>query len=367
MTHFRNESTGIIKYIEIILESGMKLGGVVFGIISAWLIWGMVGGAFSGIEILSQADYYRIFTNVVKAGEYLTISGVVVIACVAARYYSDETIGYVLVICGAALHWGMPLAANDTSEQLKPIITYIMSQFGMVGTIALITAVPFFIISLWSRVKADKVMAKKNARCAEGTSTKSDEVKKDALIYFNCWQTPFCRDYMIDFCDAYKSKKSCWRIHSGCYCDENIIIRTLENKGDIKSSSLSKEFKMFKATAKNLSWMEKRDKCAKCGMYVDHQKQKYQLVVPLGFLFPLAIIWSYYDIISASLKKLLVYTDKFSDMVSFGAKRPEDTTGIAQFLGASGLVETILLLCIGLLMVTFFLRIIEYLIFELGM
>ncbi|MHB0999279.1 MAG: hypothetical protein ACYC27_08530 [Armatimonadota bacterium] len=368
MVQSKSKSTGVIGFLETLIDLGLKIGGVLFAVISAWLIWGMMRGALAGTELIPQADYIRIFTNIVKAGDLLTISGVTVIACAAAKYYHDEITGYVLIICGVALHWGMPMAVDDTPRQIQPIIAYIMSQYGLVGTVALIVAIPFMLVGLWSLVKAEKMMAAKTAKCAKGATAKtSSEMAKESRIYFHCWQTPFCRDYMKDFCDAYKKKKSCWRLHSGCYCDENMIIRALRGKGDVKSPALDRELNMFKSTVKELSWLQKRARCEQCEMRVEHQKQKYQIASPLGFIMPIAAMWSYHDYTREMLKRFLMYTDKFTDMVSLGVKSGQtDSTGIAQFLGTSSMVEIIFMVCVGLLMITFLLRVIEYLIFKVG-
>lgn len=356
-----SSSSAILGHLYAILEVAFKAAGAIFALISLFFIWGMTMGTLAGNSTPTPADYLKIAAYVYHACNALTICGVIVVLCASARFYAEEVTGYVLIILGALLRWAMPLATNETSPQMAPLVKHIMDQFGYVGTIALLVSMPFMLYNMWTLVRADKMLKARAAKCVTQKSDAETTVTGSG-IGFNCWQMPFCREYMRQYCDAYKCRKSCWRLNSGCYCDEGMIVRALR----AGSRSDSKLFDLFRSSSKQLSWVQKRRRCEQCIMYLEHQKLKYQLLSPIGFILPIALIWAYFEPVKNMLHGVLMYTYEFTNKVSVVIRVPEaGTQTLAQTLTTADTAETIFIVCFGLVMVAMTLRLMEYLIFKM--
>lgn len=350
------------KLLFNMLELGFKLGAILFGLTAVYLIWGMLNGKLVGSETLTPDAYNGIAQLVNSACNVLAISGVVAVLCASARYYTEEVTGYALIIIGGLFQWGMPFAAPPAiSEQMTSLVKYIIDQFVFVGTTALLVSIPFMLYNLWTLVRSEKILKSKAANCVNQKQD-SEEGVKESPLPFNCWQMPFCREYMRKYCDAYKSRKPCWRINSGCYCEEEMLVKALKSM----SGNDAKKLDIFRSSTNKLTWVQKRRRCEQCIMYLEHQKLKYQLVSPLGFIIPIGLIWAYYEPLKNLMREVMIYTYKFTDKISIIITTPEPGQSFIQTMSTSGTVEVIFIVVLGLVAIALTLKFMEYLIFKLG-
>lgn len=352
---------------------GMQIGGAAFALASAYLLWGIFTGSLVHSASLPVADQARVLGNIKLVCSVLGISGIILVLSAAARYYNDEITGYLLLIGGALLHWGVPIMIGSTLRGMSlgaagESVYTTVGQFKLVGIVALVAALPFTAADLWYKIcgirrgvpnRAVTVTAKEKAK------VKDQEIPKSHFHIF-CWQMPFCRDYLRGFCKAYEQRKSCWRIKSGCYCDEDMILRAMKTSNTGKMAGFDQKFSEVAGKSKGMTTAEKRQRCRYCFLYVEHQKLKYQILSPLAFPATVFVMWTYLKPVKAFLSRAMEITDKLAGGMSYG-HGPAQAVG-NQWTNAASTSDTVLwifLICIGLILVTYILRGLEYCIFDL--
>ena len=113
------------------------------------------------------------------------------------------------------------------------------------------------------------------------------------------------------------------------------------------------------------SHCQKRERCRQCFLYAEHQKQKYRILSPLVFPAAIGIMYAFYKPITMFLDKALAFTDRFASKVSFLPKATNMPPNPWANLDATAVVvQWIMLICLGLVLVTYMLRLLEYCIFK---
>lgn len=358
----RRRSRGVIwDAVDRLTALGLEVGGGAFALVSIYLLWGLASGSLARV-----ADHERVVQNVWFACKILTTGGIVLILSAALRYYLDEITGYVLLIGGALLHWGIPMAVGSSvqgvSLQAASLPAYVASQFSFVGIIALVVAVPFIVADFWLKLRGVRRGVPRGAVVV----SKGQEPPR-SRFYFFCWQMPYCREYLRGFCKAYENRKSCWRLKSGCYCDEDMILRVMKRSATSKVAGFDQRYSSVAGPkSKDLTGAQKRQRCRQCFIYVEHQKLKYRILSPLAFPAAVTIIWMYFKPVKTLLHEALKLTEQFAGQISF---KP----GTAEVIGnqwantpaTSNTIEWLFLICLGLVLVTYLLRGLEYFIFDL--
>ena len=344
---------------------GLQVGGGAFVLVSVYLLWGIISGTLTNLSSLAAEDLQRVLKNVQFACKVLTASGVVLVFSGAIRYYLDEITGYLLLISGAVLHWGIPMAVGSSLQQVSfeaaSLPAYVTAQYSLVGVVALVAAVPFIIADFWFKLRG---VQRRTARGAIIVS-KEEELPRSRFHIF-CWQMPYCRDYLRKFCRAYEQRKSCWRIKSGCYCDEDMILRVMKRSSTSKVPGFDQRYTEVAGKTKDLTPAQKRQRCRQCFLYQEHQKQKYRMLSPLAFPAGVAIMWVYLKPVKLLLHEALEFTDRFAGQISFGTGAQQAVTSQwANAPATSNTIEWLFLVCIGLILVTYLLRALEYFVFDL--
>jgi len=347
---------------------GLQIGAVAFSVVSVYLLWGIISGALSESMALGAADLQRVMHNIQLACRILTVSGIVIIVSGSIRFYLDEVTGYFLFISGAVLRWGMPVAVGSSLREVTieaaTLPAYVAAQYSFLGTVALVAAVPFLLVDFARKLRGSKRRAARQSVLV----AKEEEIPKSRICIF-CWQMPYCRDYLRRFCQAYERRKSCWRIKSGCYCDEDMILRVMKRSATSKVAGFDQRYASLAGDgqkSKDLTGAQRRQRCRECFIYVEHQKLKYRLLSPLAFPATILLMWVYLVPVKAALHGALELTDKFAGRLSYGAGHQQilgNQWGTSQ--SASNTVEWLFMICLGLMVVTYILRGMEYFIFDL--
>lgn len=371
MSSNRRSKGAFLDAVEGVTGVGMWYGGGAFIIISGYVLYGILSGSMAKYASLQQADQLRILNNVLLSCKVLTITGVVAILGAAIRHYADEITGYMLLISGAVLHWGAPMLIGSSvqNQTLSTIAAqlpfHIASTYKMVGILSLGIAAPFILVDFWLKMRGERRdISTRPARKATVVAKDEKQVVPKNHFYICCWHMPYCREYLRSFCKAYEQRKSCWRVKSGCYCDEDMILRVMKNAKTAKVAGFDQRFSGVAGTGKSLGGSEKRDRCRQCFLYQEHQKQKYRLLSPLAFPATVILMWMYLQPVKAVLGKALSFTDKFAGSVTYGHGQAVGN----QWANAPVTSETVLwmfLICTGLIIVTYVLRGIEYAIFDM--
>ena len=345
---------------------GLQIGGGAFALVSIYLVWGLVTGSLANAVILPGPDRFRVLQNIQYACQALQIGGVIFVISAAIRFYQDEITGYALLMGGATLHWGLPIlvgaSLQGVSFQAATLPAFVVSQYGLVGMVSLILAGPLIAIDFSFKMRG---VRRKATRGAEVVSIQ-DELPKVRFCFF-CWQMPYCRDYLRKFCGAYTKKKSCWRLKSGCYCDEEMILRVMKRSTTSKLDGFDQRYSQPLGSKKTVSAAQKRQRCRECFIFCEHQKLKYRILSPLAFPVALLIMWIYFQPVKTILHNALALTDKFAGRISYGAGADPFTAAAksASAAAASNTAEYLFIVCLGMILVSYIIRGMEYFIFDL--
>lgn len=349
-----------------LIERMFVWGAVTFAIGIVYVAWGVFTGRMEDAMNLSQAERFQIAKNVIFACKLIEFGGIACLIGASARFFYEETLGYILLIIGAALYWGVAVMFGPTVQGMSlragDLAVFAVRQVQTVGTAALVLAGPFILVDFWAKLRGVKRSEKGDAARA----AQKDEIPKSRLYLF-CWQMPYCRDYLRKVCTAYEVRKPCWRIKSGCYCDENMILKVLQRSKTSKIPGFDQRYsEAAVGLSKNLTPAQKRARCRQCFLYTEHQKQKYRMLSPLAFPAVIALIWIYLRPVKTLLAKALTFTDQFAGTVSFGPS-PEEVASKPWLnpSSVSNAVEWLFIVCIGLILVSYVLRAIEYAVFDL--
>ena len=82
-------------------------------------------------------------------------------------------------------------------------------------------------------MQVSNIMTGKRMKAGFMSDLQSGEKPKDVVknnnvkMFQRCWDTYHCKESLRKVCPAYKSRKSCWRVKSGCFCDENLLMRSI--------------------------------------------------------------------------------------------------------------------------------------------
>lgn len=341
-----------------------QLGGAALLVALGYLAWGLFSGGLANSITLPQAERFQVAKNVIYASKILVAGGIACIISAAFRFYYEETLGYILMIGGALLYWGTPIAVGPTVQRMgseaAALAIYAVGQVKLVGIVALAAAAPFILMDFWSKLRGVR-------RAPGGAAVVQKEELPKSRIYLFCWQMPYCRDYLRKFCKAYEQRKTCWRIKSGCYCDEDMILRVMKRSSTSRLPGFDQRYtEVAGGRTKDMTSAQKRDRCRQCFLYAEHQNQKYRLLSPLMFPLAVGLIWTHLKPVMAALSKALELTDKFAGAVSFGpAPGQVAQNPWANTVSTSHTVEWLFIVCLGFILVTYLLQALEYAVFRL--
>ncbi|MCL6519676.1 MAG: hypothetical protein K6T99_07555 [Armatimonadetes bacterium] len=361
--------SGVTEPFRNLVALGCQVGGLVFILVAGYLIWGLATNSITNSFSLPLQDKLRVIRNIIYAAKILGASGIIFLIAAAIRFYDEETVGYLLLIFGGILYWGIPSTFAGKIQLLPKSMAYlpmyVLGQFKLVGIAAILLSVVFIIGDLYLRLSGvRRFVEQKASERRTGSALAAEEVKPGRL-YLACWQTPYCRPHIRKYCNAYEKRKTCWRIKSGCYCDEEMVIRILrQNQKAVKGFDI--KFSETATRRQNLTPAQKRERCRNCFLYAEHQKQKYKILSPLVFPAVFLLMFYYLQPIKSFLHKAIVFTEHFAEIASFGARhgQPGSQPPWANLPSTANAVEWLLIFCIYLVIVTYLLRFLEYCIFK---
>jgi hypothetical protein len=326
------------------------------------LLWVVFGERIRELDKLTVADSTYLMHSIAIASRCLIIASAIVVVSLIIRFFYDEAVGQALSVLGAGVYFGAPEVFGRVIGSLNGpavgVVAGIVQQFALVGVICLapglVLVVRDCILRIWRGVSVRRVL---EARWGDEKRLKSKKPK----FYGSCWDMSFCREFVRRVCPAFQAKKPCWRVKVGCYCDEHTILMAMAGEGDgnesykgiLHSLGLDGQSKKPQVSAK-----VKRARCRRCGIYSEHQRQKYRVFSPMVFPSVTLALYLFYGQISAYVVQALEKTDKF---VSFLTYKAVDSFSIAT---DQRMIVNLAVVWLGIIIVSYTLRTLEYLIFD---
>jgi hypothetical protein len=374
-----------------------QLGLVVSVALLAYLLWGLFTGKLANVASQSPKDAIEAMQTIRTLSLALNVSLVLTLLSAILLFYDEDSLGWILVVLAAFLAFGLDFLMDFLfSAEKTRMISGNLSKatLGEIQVAALIIGAPGVLLVL--RSLALRMFAGRRedlTAVTYGKDAKQEKQESSTLGAFaKCWQLPFCRESLRKKCPIYHAKTKCWKERVGCMCEENVIRLAMggedEHKpvdmtkeagfvpiGDLIAKSEKEERKSIPTrmgprgvripTNPHLTEAQKKSRCHNCIIFNEHQRQKYQLLSPLVTLaVPLLVFWQF-DALRGLIGSALGVLDRVMGRLAFtgGAGASDLTRNVTGSLP----VETILIVCLTLVLMTWALRLLEYCMFKLQM
>lgn len=377
-----------------------QLGLVVSIVLLVYLLWGLFTGKLADVASLPQAEVQQALQTVRTLSLAFNISLVVTLVSAVFLYYDEDSLGWSLLLIGAFLAFGLNFLMDFlfTSDKARleagPVS---QATLGEIHLAALIIGAPGILLVL--RSLAQRIFSGQREDLTSVTYGKDakQEAQESSTIgaFAKCWQLPFCRESLRKRCPIYHAKTKCWKERVGCMCEENVIRLAMggeeEQKpvdmtkdmsketgfvpiGDLITKSEKEERKTIPTrlgprgvripTNPHLTEAQKRARCHNCIIFNEHQRQKYQLLSPLVTLaVPLLVFWQF-EALRDLIGNVLNFVDRVVGRLTFTGANA-GASALTKEVTGNLPVETLLIVCLTLVMMTWALRFLEYCMFKL--
>jgi hypothetical protein len=104
---------------------------------------------------------------------------------------------------------------------------------------------------------------------------------------------------------------------------------------------------------------QKRARCRDCTIYLEHQRQKFKIASPVTMVSVLVIYAALYGWLYDVLYEVLKRTDRFMSFLTY------HKDAASSFASQGHTVTTLATICLGVVLLSFTLRFVEWLIFDM--
>lgn len=352
----------INNFLEMVAGLGLKLGAVATGLALAYLLYVVFGPKLAALKGMNADEKNALLQSIGWAEWMLRYGSIALVFGICVRFFRQETIGLILTLVGAAMYFFSPSGFNSlTLGALKQSEIYqgIVNDIALVGLFCLVPGVLLLVRDvIMGAIK--RFTAPRQAPAQESQTEITRKVHKPKP-YEMCWDMAVCNERSKRFCEPGKRRKPCWQIKSGCLCDQEVIRKALMDRDREMGGDPDSGVKVADNRPKAiLSSRQKRERCRNCTIWIEHQRQKFRIVTPVGLALVGAGFAYFYHQLYEILYKLLGNMDRF---MSFLTYRREAADG--SFAAQGHTVTTLALICLGVVLLSFTFRAIEYLVFEL--
>ncbi|MHB9037846.1 MAG: hypothetical protein ACYC64_14405 [Armatimonadota bacterium] len=359
-----NAKIRLVALLDSISSLGLKVGISVAILAAGYLLTVVFGPRIREIDKLAAADSKYLLDTLRIAVTALTIASAIVVVSLIVRFYYEEVVGQALSVAGALMYLGTPEVfgrfVSVQNAQAAGVVSTIVREFCFVGMICLIPGLVLVvrdcILRIWRGISVKRILE------SRWGDERERERRKKPKFYGSCWDMSYCREFVRQVCPAFTAKKPCWRMKVGCYCDEHTILMAMAGKGDgndsykgiLHSLGLDGQSKKPKVSAK-----VKRARCRRCGIYAEHQRQKYRILSPIAFPSVVLALYIFYGQISNYVGTALEKTDRFVSFLSY------KTVADYSFATDGRIITNLAVVWLGIIIISYTLRTLEYLIFDL--
>ncbi len=362
-----------------------------------YLSYGLYSGQLAGAAA-NKTEAQHAVLLVQQLSFYLNISLIISLLSGLLLYYELDQLGIILLGLAGILAYGMRFAADFLAPgQLAngPASKALFQEFELAAVMIGAPGVVFVLKDLVSRI-VDSRSRQDLTKLTYGTDIAKQRDQPSALLgaFAACWQLPFCREGIRIKCPIYLARTKCWHERVGCMCEENIILLAMGGGkeqpqdmtaspaatggfvpiGDLLTKSTEKARAAIKTrvgprgvripTNPHLSDAAKRQRCRNCVIYNEHQRQKYSLLSgPVTLAVPALVAWNFSNLtalISGVVNEMELFVRRFS----FNG-HPPNISEVTKSLAGNLFVETVIIVCMALILMTWAQRLLEFCCFKL--
>ena len=346
---------GFAVFLEGLAKLCFSLGTAAAVIGLAFLVYTLFAGADADAEIIAK--------NASIWGQALLFGGLAASFGAAYLFWSEETAGLLILIPGAALVlsqiWA-PMMLPQGSDKMAPVV----GSMTMAGYVPSAVGLLMIIMEVVSRAKLRVQQGAKAEQLKFGKGVKEERDTRNQFLG-KCWQLPYCRKFVRERCPIYHARRTCWKERVGCMCEESVIRNAMEGK--VIPSDLVAASKYIPQNNK-LTPQQKAERCRQCVIYNEHQKHKYQALVPTAIVLVAGVYIVVRQPVGQGIKTSLMNADAtmkqltFTDKAEVSNAKNSDAVSIDK-----GVIpfHEIILFVIAFVAVAYAIKFIEYLIFKL--
>ena len=263
-----------------------KIGGALFVLCTIYFIYAVYGGYLDQGVDPDKARTFALIAKLLILSAGLGTAGLAI--------WTLDEIGYTIGagIVGALILFGHPmLILSRLRDPASPIAREIATGF-MAAGIACLAVVVLRVIWYVAEVIRTGPQSRQRALEEEEAGLSPKRVKRSRGMWSKCWDLPYCHDTIKELCPAFQARRNCWRFGRGCNCDPSLIEAMIRSgaarvgKGQDKTGAAVQrtqdEYLRDLLGAKQKGTPEGRTiSCAKCPIYGEHQRQKFQIANPV--------------------------------------------------------------------------------------
>ena len=328
----------------------LLLGGASF-----YIIYGFASGYIPHLNLFHPAYQSIILRKFFLALKLFSIGFCLLLLALLLRYTLSLEFSFLLLLTALFFYFGIPLIVGifNPSGMVNPAINGLIHSSQLLGEIGGALSGLLILLDigylLQTRLSTREIVFEKETPIAR---RKPFSLSR---LFMPCWETPYCREYLREFCPAYSRKRSCWKMGGGCLCDEAIVNRLLEQTSVRRSDATPSLKKMSQ-------FIQKKRDCARCPIYQEHQRKKYQLLAPLVPLSIFAIFWFAREGIHHQYLNTARFFDNLLSNLTY------IPTGTGKVFGtlATPWLEITILVIFSLFLIGILLHLLEYFIFTLS-
>lgn len=339
-------------YIGVLISGLLLFSGSLI-----YIIYGFVSGFVSNYPSFPPLAQEIILYKFSLSLQLLTIGYCLLLLAIFLRYLFSFEVAFILLLIGLFLYLAIPfiLGTFFLSGGLPTIPMHrVLLTTHTLGIISFVFSGILFLGEIFYLLRSH--FATKDIITKEKIpSTPYRRTSLLSSISLPCWDTPFCREFLREFCPAWARKRSCWKVGGGCLCDEAIVEQMISQTSVRQPESA----RLLKRTSQ---LMQKKHDCLKCPIYTEHQRQKYRWI---SFLIPLSILALFIFGRGGIHNYYLSIARFFDNLFSNLAYLPTTSGKILTTLSTPWL-ETTILIIFALFLMGLLLHLLEYFLFSLG-
>jgi hypothetical protein len=281
--------------VVIVFEMVMRAALVAFLLTAAYFVYAVAAGHVQAFEQMRGPGYHferlKIVLNLQRAGTILDISGVYLAFYIFLSGYERQERFLMLGAVFALFYFGLPflffnvLAFSPENVAAGEILFHLRA----VGDCCLSVAAFRLACEIVSILK-NGIPASYYAKTVKKAAPRSGqpEAPRSLRMLKRCWELPYCQDFLLSVCPAWKRKKTCWKTGSGCMCDPGMMESLMQHDAGMANWVGSSQ--QANRAPKGIK------KCHTCSIYLAHEEQKFNIISPLVPVISIGLLvvgWNY--------------------------------------------------------------------------
>ncbi len=302
-----------------------------------WLFASLIFGQYGDIGSAPEAAQAAAMSNISLARMLLTWGLGVGSILAAIIYFGEEVLGYLLLGGALLIGFGIPSGFQQfggegfiatKSAALARVYGGFFSSVQIPAVIGGLLIAYDVVLRLVRTARQRPVVRVEKMTYGSGAKQENTARPPRTSPLGKCWEGPFCRDFIRPHCPIFLKRQACWQQKRGCYCEEDIVSQAAAKVtgqalpmagGTSRFANMSGSAKTntdgtpdpdmsgFQAIGAapgipmgmggmnptapvlsqggsrkfELTTGQKRERCRNCVIYNEHQREKYQLLLPV--------------------------------------------------------------------------------------